>query len=571
VGDETWRRGCAPQALIEEVTLLKVPPDRLLRVLSVVGYPRALSADGWRRLYGVAAELRVSHFVEPIDAAQAMRDLRGHIRRLRASLLWAERSALEPSPYDRVALEDAEALQAALAEGRTRLFRHTVYIAVIAATRAALERDTAAVVSQLEAMLVVVRRCVLEQSRAWTHILPRGWAAWDAGRSMDGEASSWLLPPFDRGLLAAPEGELWGVDVDRHRLVTIDRFALLNPHAIVLATSGSGKSFFLKSLLTQVRLRGHRAAVIDPQGEYGVWAQWAGGRVVPLHPAHRQPLFCDLWGERRSPEEVQDVLFGLLETLTTGGVPATQRAALAAAVRHWAAEGGAVPSLRQWVQRLAAAGPAGQSLAATLQAALDRGLEAMDAEGGQLADGELLAFDLRYFLELVPHLLPAATYLIAEWLLRRLVDASRHPLTLALDEGHTLLRQVPGARFLEGLYRTGRKRRVGVVLATQAVGDLLGREAEPELRRAAAAVLANASTVLVLRQQHAGEVERLRELYRISALDGERLLRLPRGEGVVMAQGEAARIRIEAPPSLVSVFTAQGLVRGFDGGGVSNV
>ena len=551
-----------PELVGETVTEVMLGPERFVRTFDVAGYPSPLRSKEWDRVRCLPMELRLCHHIEPTDPARAVVELGQHIRQLRASLLWSNRSQTDGNPYDEAALQQAVALREALARGTTRLFRHSVRISVFAASRRELDQHSERLLAELSAQLFTIRRALLEQAPAFRACLPG--TALDPGlaRNMDTEAVAALLPWFGEGSGVGSSGEVWGVDPERHRLVVVDRFAQLNPHAVIAATSGAGKSFFLKSILTQGLARG-RAIVIDPQGEYRAWCQALGG--VYLSPgedglglALLAPPAGGSDGRRSAGHVLGGSLLRLLETL---GPPVSEaeRAAVFRGVRSWVErDGGAstFPTLGDWATRIETERGAGCGVALRLRTALEGGLGAIDGSWLPPEDVRLMVFDLRGFLEKTPHLLPAATLLVAEMVLRRYVDPAR-PLTVAVDEAHLLLGAVPGARLLEQLYRTGRKRGVAMILATQSVHDLLGPGGSPDAARAARAVLANASTVFLMRQQNAAETEELARLYRLRPEEAARLLALGRGEGLALVQGQRALVSVEAPDALVDLFGSE--------------
>lgn len=59
--------------------------------------------------------------------------------------------------------------------------------------------------------------------------------------------------------------------------------SLVNPHIAVVGITGSGKSFFVKTLVTRASLVwGTNALIIDWAGEYAEWVRQAGGKVFQL-------------------------------------------------------------------------------------------------------------------------------------------------------------------------------------------------------------------------------------------------------------------------------------------------
>jgi hypothetical protein len=61
---------------------------------------------------------------------------------------------------------------------------------------------------------------------------------------------------------------------------------LVNPHICVLGTTGSGKSYFVKTFITRARLVGGSCAIIlDWAGEYADWVKAAGGSVLAFGEA----------------------------------------------------------------------------------------------------------------------------------------------------------------------------------------------------------------------------------------------------------------------------------------------
>lgn len=557
-----------PELVLEKPRHVVLNDASFARSLSVIGYPREVHADWLDRVRCLPVEMRISHYVEPVDSQVAASELARSVHQLRSRLLWSDRSQGGHSAVEDAELADTIALQQELARGTTHLFRHTLTITIRATSLEDLERTSDLVRTELTGQLFVVRMRLLEQARAFCATLPGGAMDLAGSRNMDSEAMAATLPWFGEGTGALASGEVWGMDAERHRLVVVDRFAQCNPHSVIIATSGAGKSFFLKSLLTQVLLQGQRAVVLDPQGEYGPWCEAMNGVGVRLGFGEGAtslqliPLPSEARADGRLARLVIGrILEGLMEVLGPPLVP-SERHHLSRVVDLWTEESGGqldvAPTLAEWAQLLDAGDATKTGLAERLRTALSAGLACVDGRWLLPEDASLLVFDLRGILDRTPQLLPAVSLMLSELVLLLYVRPNRPPLLIAVDEAHHLLLHAPGARLLEQLYRTGRKRGVAVSLVTQSVGDLTAASGLEETVRACRAVLANASMVFLMRQQNAQEASALCRLYRLPDQDVERLLAFGRGEGLALVDGQRAFVQVEAPEALRELFGSSG-------------
>ena len=131
----------------------------------------------------------------------------------------------------------------------------------------------------------------------------------------------------------------------------------------------------------------------------------------------------------------------------------------------------------------------------------------------------------------------AAMFLVLDRVWSRLAD-SIQPTLVVVDEAWWLMRHRETAAFLFRLVKTSRKRRAGLTLITQDVGDVLASpDGEP--------MIAN-SALQILMKQAPQAMPRLAELFRLTPAEQSWLLNAQRGEGLLVARGKRVPFQVIA-------------------------
>src|SRR3989442_5017935 len=94
--------------------------------------------------------------------------------------------------------------------------------------------------------------------------------------------------PFAASDYGQPQGILYGLEPRSGAPVFLDRFALPNANAVVLAQSGAGKSYAIKVEILRSLLRGIDVTVLDPEGEYAALTTATGGTLESVGPSSRE-------------------------------------------------------------------------------------------------------------------------------------------------------------------------------------------------------------------------------------------------------------------------------------------
>src|SRR5262249_43589000 len=162
--------------------------------------------------------------------------------------------------------------------------RTGVYITVHAATPDALAEACAQVRAAAAAVLLDLQPVTHRHLQGWTSTLPPGPDALPMRRTPDTDALAAALPLASPRLpapLACPDlpaplpgdelpsaGVLYGVNLASAGVVVWDRWIQDNHNSVVLARSGSGKSYLVKLEVLRNLYHGVHCSVVDPEDEY---------------------------------------------------------------------------------------------------------------------------------------------------------------------------------------------------------------------------------------------------------------------------------------------------------------
>jgi type IV secretory pathway VirB4 component len=523
---------------------------------AVVGYPREVGLGWLEPLLADPGRLEVSLHIDPVPPAIAAERLRRQLSRLEAGRrVDADRGRLV-DPLVEAAAEDAHDLAARLARGEGKLFRVGLYLTVHAADAQALDAESARVRTLAASLLLDARPASWRTLQGWVTTLPLGVDALRIRRAFDTQALAAGFP-FTSPDLTAPLGAtavLYGTNTASASLVMWDRFTQDNHNSVILARSGSGKSYLAKIEALRALYTGVEVAIIDPENEYARLAHAVGGAYLHLGaPGVRvNPFDLPTGGAATADALTRRALFGhtivgvlLGQPPDPAGRAALDRAIVAAYTtvgitadpRSWARP---APLLRHVTDALASdTDPAGHQLAARLAPYVTgshRGL--FDGPTTTRADGHLVVFSLR---DLPDELKPVGTLLTLDAIWRRVSDpARRRPRLVVVDEAWLLMRDPDGARFLYRMAKAARKHWAGLTVITQDAADLLGSDLGQ-------AVVANATTQILLRQAPQA-IERIGDAFGLSAGERQLLLAADRGEGLLVAGDQRVGFRVIASP-----------------------
>lgn len=537
------RQLIAPCAFAEAPGSVSVS-GQLARTIAVSRYPARLHPGWLGDLQAFEGDLDVALHLAPSAGPSVMAFLERRVAELSSTVRVAEHQGGRGDPYRRAALQDALELQDRIAQGSERLFDACLLLTMWARGLDELDGATRRLEALLGARLVHTRRLLFQMRAGLVSSMPLGIEQVAVRRVLSTTALSATFP-FTGTDLPARSGLLYGINTATRSPVVLDRFAFENHNAVLFATSGAGKSYLVKVELARARLAGTRALVIDPEGEYAPLLSSMGATVVPVRPGGSMGL--DPFGLGDAHPGALSARIATLTTLIeliSGGLRPPQRAAVAEAVSFAFAKAGfadgmstaglTAPGLADVQSRLGA-----RSGMEDVAVQLDRYVrgpgawlfqrgEATGTTGGSTA----------YVLAGLPEEeRAAAMFLVLGQIWTRLAG-SVQPTFVVVDEAWWLMRHPDTAAFLFRLVKTARKRRAGLTLVTQDVGDVL---TSPD----GEAILANSALQILMRQAPQA-MPRLAELFRLTRAEQSWLLGAQQGEGLLVAQGRRVPFQVIA-------------------------
>ncbi len=526
----------APPGIKVNSSYLKVG-NKFVKILFLFTYPKELSTGWFSPIINLPETLDISIFIHPMDTSLALKQLRKKTAQIQAQISERERKGYVRDPELETALVDIEKLRDILQQGREKIFRVGLYVAIYADSLEKLKELENMVTDQLETKLVYVKPSLFQQMEGFNSILPLGQDKLMIHTPLNSGPVSSLFP-FISANLISEKGILYGVNISNNSLVILDRFSMQNANMIIFGETGSGKSYANKLEILRSLMTGTNVIVIDPEKEYQPLAETVGGSFFNVSIASNDninPFDLPKVPEGEMPEEVFRShileLTGLLR-LMLGGITAEEEAILDKALRETYSARDVIPTepstwsnppLLQDLQTVLESISGGENLANRLRR-FTTGSYAGFTNRPTNVDlkNRLVVFSLR---DLEEELRPIAMYVILHFIWNMIRTEFKKTLVV-VDEGWWMIKYPDSASFLASLVRRARKYYLGITVITQNIGDLLDSPyGKP--------IINNCNFALLLKQS-AATAERVAESFKLTEVEKSVILNPGIGEGVFL-------------------------------------
>ena len=532
--------------------------ERRTRTLAVTGYPRYLHLLWLDVFLSLRSAARVSLFISPVPTELALPFLQRKIAELASSLRFTAERSGRVDVERKAALEDAQALQERLVRAEERFFDLSLYATLESDDLKTLEEESVRLETALGGLMVKSRRVLFQMEQGYWSTMPLSLDRLGIRRNMT-TAGLRVTFPFSASSYGQAEGQLYGVDPTSGAPVFLDRFALPNANAVVLAQSGAGKSFAVKVEILRALLRGIDVCVIDPEGEYLALAQLVGGHVESIGPSSSQLPNAFALGSRRTAGActerkltvstlLRQLLPGLsdLETLLVqealGRIYAFK--GITDDPSTYASEPPDIGDLVKTIDYQAKQGPdeeAARLVGRRLQSLVE-GPSGWLLHGNSATRLPSSGLTVLALADIPEETRAPAMFLILDRLWEHLRQREgRRKTFLVIDEAWWLVRQPDTARFVFRMAKTARKVNVGLTVITQDVLDLLASDAGKT-------VIAN-SSVQFLFKQSPRAIPELAECFGLTHPEGLLLMNAAVGEGILIGRNSRTQLKVIASES----------------------
>ena len=519
------------------------------RVILVLEYPNYLIGAWLSKVIILDEVYNLSIYYEPVDTSQVLKQLEKQLARIEAQIAEREEAGKVRSPELETAYKNVEEIRDILVQAEERMLKVSLYVTIFAKDKRELDLKTTKIIKTLESSLISVKPVMFQQKEGFLSTMPLGNDLIKTQYYLNSSTASSFFP-FLSVDLVDDQGVFMGINLLSEGVVILNRFNYENPHLLILARSGSGKSFTAKLEIMRSLMMNIDVIVLDPENEYQSICQLYGGTFIPLslrseyyfNPFDLPPL---VEGENTYDifkEHISNLII-LVELLIGEKLTADELALVDRALNQTYTAFNILPE-RGWekVERFPTLDDfakvlkntvGGEKIADKLYPYIEGSFTGfLNKQTNVETENRLIVFGLKDLPEI---LRPIGMFIALSYILNRVKREIKRRL-LIIDEAWWIMRQEFGAEFLLNVIKRGRKYQLAVTNITQDVEDFLNSPyGKP--------IITN-SAIIFLMKQSTATVDLLKDIFYLT--DGEKnfLIQAERGNGILIAGNKRVPIYI---------------------------
>ncbi|MFH1073383.1 MAG: DUF87 domain-containing protein, partial [Nanoarchaeota archaeon] len=522
----------------------------LNRVVVASGYPRLVDPGFLDRIITTEGDFDLSIHIEPFSIESMMVTLNKELQKQRADLYSLEmRNVI--SPTLEIQYNDTRLILEALQKGNEKLFNLSLYINCRAKTMEELDLLQRRVESELNSVMIVPKLPLFRMVQGYKSVAPLAKNTLGINKNITSTALSAFFPFTSPFLNIDETGIFFGLNKTSNPVIR-DVFKLSNFNGTVLASSGSGKSYFTKLLIERHILNNTKVIIIDPQGEYKRLVKNFNGEIISLNRTSKtmiNPLDLmqhDYAEKRLSLMDLMQVMLGELSEPQKSFIDKAltmtyERKGITNDTNTWNHVPPRLTELQESLQVLERSANnmekmVVRSLINRLSMFVDGVFSFLNQKTQMAFNKGMVCFDIG---DMPKQVKPVIMFLVLDFVyLKMKRDIERK--ILIIDEAWSLLERAEDASYVLEIVKTCRKFNMGLLLINQEVEGLLQS-------KAGKSVLANSSYTLLMRQKPS-VMKLVQETFDLSPNEVNYLLTASVGEGILIMENEHSELKIVSSP-----------------------
>ena len=276
--------------MMRESDLIEIDDKKFLRVLYVSKLPKSLTPRFYNRITTMEdINIITTLNINPTNSAKMIKVVDKSLSAMETERLEKiKRAGKSNLDYEYVKdkkletkISNAEQLQYDLQKNNQKIFQNNFLVCITANSFEELEDQTVRVQEVAAEMLIEMKPVLWQQLEGVQNILPLGHNSLQFQRTLTSEATA-VNVPFNSKDFNHDKSLFYGVTLISKIAIFCDRKKLINGNGCVLATSGAGKSFNVKTIIEQILIRYPEddICIIEPQNEYGELLKVFGGQKI---------------------------------------------------------------------------------------------------------------------------------------------------------------------------------------------------------------------------------------------------------------------------------------------------
>jgi conjugal transfer ATP-binding protein TraC len=549
----------APKTLEVDFDFIKIN-DVYFRTLFISGYPRFVSPGWLEQIINFDSSLDISFYIFPVEARGVLEDLRHKIAEMEAEIATDLERGRIVNASTQAKLDDAEILQEELVKGAEHFYEFAFYITIPARDLEDLNDITKQVHATLGSLLVSTQTATLDMENGFSSTLPFATDRLNITRNMDTTSLSTTFP-LTSAELSSDTGVLYGINPLNESFIIFDRYSMENSNMSIFATSGAGKSYFVKLESLRSLMLGTEVIIIDPEAEYKTLCEAVGGQYITFaysSPSKINPFdLSQVYEEGENQLGLKILSLHSLFKVIMGQLSATQEALLDHAL------------IETYRGKGITQDPTTQTNEPPLMEDLYKTLVGMETEDAMDLAARIEKFVKGSFIgifdqqtniainnpftvfsvkEVQDALRPVAMFIILDFIWTKIKRDLKKRL-LVVDEAWHMMRYPDSAQFMWSIVKRARKYWLGLTTITQDVEDFLAIDIGK-------AIVTNSALRVLLKQSPAA-IDKVGEVFYLSQGEKQLLLGANVGEGIFFAGNHHVPIYIVSSPEEHKLITTR--------------